>query len=98
MRNATQGTKQLGLEVDAELVDRIKAFAKGRGETLRKVVETALRRHMAYPPPVQPPPVPPPHPFPDSPPIAGAEVEPERTPTPAGKRSRGAGRGPGKVK
>ena len=72
-RNATHGTRQLGLEVDADLVGQVKEFAKARGETLRKVVETALRRHMTYPPPVEaplppppPPPVPPPHPFPDA--------------------------------
>ena len=73
MRYTTPGTKQVGIELDIALTDQAKAFAKSRGETFRKVVEDALRRHMAYPPPVEPPPppappppVPPPHPFPDA--------------------------------
>lgn len=46
-----KGTVQLGVGVDAALLERVKDFAEGRSETMRHVVETALRRHMAYPPP-----------------------------------------------
>lgn len=60
-KKPTQGTKQLGAEIDAELVDRVRAFARGRKETMREVLEMALRRHLANPPlPLpDPPPLPP---------------------------------------
>lgn len=54
----TKGTKQFGAEITAELVDEVKAFATKRGETVRRVIEAALRRHMDNPPPVVPPPPP----------------------------------------
>lgn len=67
-RRATPGTKQLNLEVTEGLLAEAKAFAQGRGETMRQVVETALRRHMAYPPAPPPPPapLPTPEPLPDA--------------------------------
>lgn len=63
----TKGTKQLAAELPADLVDRFKAFAKGRGELVRDHLVIALERHMDNPPtplvpPVQPPL--PPHPPP----------------------------------
>jgi hypothetical protein len=89
------------VELTPEVIEQAKQFAKDRGEKFRDVVETALRRHMAFPspvpapvppsPPPPPPPVPPPHPFPDVPPIGEAEVEPERAASPTGKKGRGAG-------
>ena len=54
----TKGTKQLGAEITDALVDEVRAFASKRGETLRQVIEAALRRHMDNPPPVVPPPPP----------------------------------------
>jgi hypothetical protein len=67
------GLKGVYVELPPALVDDVKAFGSGRGQKFRDVVEAALRRHLAYPPPVEaplppppPPPVPPPHPFPDA--------------------------------
>lgn len=62
-RKSTKGTRQLGVEVAETLIEEVRAFAVARGEKLRQVVEEALRRHMAYPPPPVPP-VPPPVPAP----------------------------------
>lgn len=58
-RKSTKGTTQLGAEVETGLAQQFREFARSRGETLRQALESALRRHMAYPPP---PPVPPPPP------------------------------------
>lgn len=57
----TKGTKQLGVEVNAALLDEFKAFCETRGETVRKHLEFAIRRHLDNPPPppVAPPPLPP---------------------------------------
>ena len=64
-RKNTKGTIQLGMELDGELVKVVRSFAKSRDETLREVVEMALRRHLANPPAkVEPPPLPPLPPFP----------------------------------
>lgn len=55
-----KGTEQLGVGIDKELAAAFRAFVKRRGETIREVVEMALRRHMANPPPVPVvPPLPP---------------------------------------
>lgn len=86
-RKSTKGTKQVGLELAEELVDQLREFARDRGETVRQVVEAALRRHFAYPPPPPPPPTPPPAPAPF--PVAGPAAQP--TETRPGKR---AGRKP----
>lgn len=65
-RRATPGTGQLNLEIELALLERLRAFGRGRGEKLRWVVEMALRRHMDNPPPppelVPLPPLPPPSP------------------------------------
>lgn len=54
-----KGTSQLGVGIATELFDEVKVFAEGRGQTLRHVVERALRRHMDNPPPIVPdPPLP----------------------------------------
>jgi hypothetical protein len=58
----TKGAKQVGAEIDEVLLQNAKDFAKGRGETFREVLEAALRRHMANPPPVKTPPPPPVYP------------------------------------
>lgn len=70
-RKSTKGTTQLGAEVSAELAAHMREFARSRGETLREVIEMALRRHMANPPPrIDPPPLPPIVPLPPFPPPA----------------------------
>lgn len=58
----TKGAKQVGAEIDAELLAFAKEFAKARGETFREVLEAALQRHMANPPPIKTPPPPPVYP------------------------------------
>jgi len=64
-----KGTRQVNAEIDAELLDRLKAFAEERGQTLRYVIERAITRHLENPPPMIPDP-----PLPDS--------EPDRAPAP----------------
>lgn len=68
----TKGTKQLGAELSAELVDRFRSFAKGRGESIREHLEMALERHMANPPPPLKPAAPP---LPPVPPAGGGAHE-----------------------
>ena len=51
-RKNTAGTKQLGAELDATLVDEFKAFVTARGDTVRKHLEMAIRRHLENPPSV----------------------------------------------
>jgi hypothetical protein len=59
-RQSTEGTKQLGVEVDEGLMAELREFARKRRSTVRAVVEMALRRHLANPPPVpEVPPLPP---------------------------------------
>lgn len=58
-RNATEGTKQVGQAVDADLWDRFVAFCRDRKQTIRRNLEEAIYRHMANPPPLEPPPLPP---------------------------------------
>ena len=76
----TKGTKQLGLQVTASLLDEFKAFCEQRGETVRKHLELAMRRHLDNPPP---PPVPEPAPPPLPP------VTPPGTQPPAKKPGKG---------
>lgn len=71
-RNRPKGTTQLNLDLDTDLVGTVREFADSRGETLRAVVEKAIRRHLAYPPPT--PAEMPPEPFPDA--IPAAAVRP----------------------
>lgn len=53
-------TTPLNTGVDPELAEAVRVFALKRGEKLRAVVEMALRRHMANPPPqMDIPPLPP---------------------------------------
>jgi len=54
-----KGTEQLGVGINSEIIKELKAFAESRGETIRAIVEMALRRHMANPPPLPEPPPPP---------------------------------------
>jgi hypothetical protein len=66
----TKGTKQLFVEVTDALLDAFKQFCESRGETVRKNLEMAMRRHMDNPPPLT---VPPPPPIaPPLPPMPGA--------------------------
>lgn len=63
-RRATPGTHQINVELAEALHAELKAFTAARGESARQVVEHALRRHFAHPPPLQPPA----EPFPPEPP------------------------------
>ena len=63
------GTGQINAELPTELLNQVKTFAKGRGESLREVLMAALIRHMANPPPLVPPPPPVPPPLPVYPPL-----------------------------
>jgi hypothetical protein len=65
-----KGTEQIGVGIDSALVIQLRAFAGSRGETIRAVVEMALRRHMANPPP---PTVPLPPPITPLPPVTASE-------------------------
>ncbi len=59
----TKNTKQLAVEVSDALFDEFKRFCADRGETVRRHLELALRRHMDNPPPppepAEVPPLPP---------------------------------------
>ncbi|MBA4067944.1 MAG: hypothetical protein C0501_30425 [Isosphaera sp.] len=81
-----KGTAQLGVGVDAGLLDELRAFARRRGETVREVVELAIRRHLLNPPPV--PEVPPLPPLP----APSREVTPAKAAR-AGKAPRPGGKG-----
>ena len=83
-RKSTKGTKQIGAEVTAELVDELKAFCLARGETVRHHLEIAIRRHLDNPPPA--PAIPPLPPVPPDPPSA--------PPKAARKKPRGGRPGP----
>ena len=55
-----KGTESLALGIDARLMADLREFVEKRGEKIRAVVEAALRRHMANPPPIpELPPLPP---------------------------------------
>lgn len=79
-RRDTPGTSQLGIEVDADLLARWKAYVKGRKETLREAAERAFARDMANPPA--------PVPLPLLPPITSPVVNVEET-KPAPKKGKG---------
>jgi hypothetical protein len=51
-RRVVAGKVQFNLELDGEIVERLRAFAFERREKLRVVVEQALQRHMDDPPPI----------------------------------------------
>ena len=55
-RRVTPGTKQLNLEIESAILDRLREFVRDRDEKIRHVVEMAIRRHMDYPPPLPKPP------------------------------------------
>lgn len=53
-------TVQFNLQIDPKVADAARDFAEARGEKLRDMVELALKRHMANPPPtLDIPPLPP---------------------------------------
>jgi hypothetical protein len=71
-KKPTKGKAQVGVELPAELVAAARAYALKRGERFSAVMERALRREMAYPPPPVSP-----APFPDAdPPRKGRAGEP----------------------
>jgi hypothetical protein len=80
-RRTTAGTKQLNVEVEEALLEKVKAFVKARGETLRNFTELAFQRHMDNPPP-------PPSPIPPLPPLTVPETEKPAAKKPAGKRKK----------
>jgi hypothetical protein len=47
------------IELAVSVVEEAEAFAKSRGESFKAVVEMAIRRHLANPPPLPEPPPPP---------------------------------------
>jgi len=55
-RRVTPGTGQLNLEIESSLLERLRGFVRERDETMRRVVEMAIRRHLDYPPPPPKPP------------------------------------------
>jgi hypothetical protein len=64
-RRTTPGTVLVSVELDEKLVAEMRAVVADRGETTRRVIERALRRHLDNLPPVvipDPPlpPIPPP--------------------------------------
>jgi hypothetical protein len=71
------------LEFPPDLATEVQAFADGRGETFRKVVLDACRRHLRYPP--------------ASPPDPAAEPLPDAAPS-AGPKPKGAAKPKGKPK
>ncbi|MCE9564438.1 MAG: hypothetical protein K8U57_20565 [Planctomycetes bacterium] len=86
-RRSTPGTGQLSIEMGAELLAKLKEYAKGRGESLRQVVERSVWRDMSNPPD-PPPPLPPLPPFPPVTSPASEEPEPKKT-VPKGKPKKG---------
>jgi len=59
-KKVNRTTTPITMQLTADLVEELKAFASSRGETIRQTVELALRRHFASPPPLmQIPPLPP---------------------------------------
>lgn len=71
-----KGAAQINVELPPEMLDEVKAFAEGRGQTLKFVVWRALRRHMDSPPPLPP-----------EPPLPACEPDPASKP-PATKKPR----------
>jgi hypothetical protein len=76
------GVSQVNVELPTALLDEVKAFAEGRGQHLREVVQRALRRHMDSPPPLPPP----------DPPLPPCEPDvPARKPAAKPRRRKGGG-------
>lgn len=50
--NPTKGKKMLAVELPEQLVEEFRGYAGERGERVNVAVERALRREMAYPPPL----------------------------------------------
>lgn len=81
-----KGAKQFNYEIDADLVDRFRAFCKGRGESVREHLEMALQRHLDNPPPPFKPQAPPLPPV-----VSPTQATAEKPEKPAGKKG-GAGK------
>ena len=50
-KKATRSVTPLGTLLDSEVVAALRQYADSRGETIRSVLEMAIRRHLASPPP-----------------------------------------------
>lgn len=84
----TKGTKQLNVEVAADVVEQFRAFAAARGESVSENVEVAMIRHMRNPPPLpQDAPLPPLPPAPPEPPAAKAPGTKKRARKPKGEQA-----------
>lgn len=87
----SKGVTAKYLELPSELAAEAEAFAKSRGESFKAVVEMALRRHLANPPPppvpLPPPPVPPIVPLPPMGP--GSESAPSTLGKGRGRKPKG---------
>lgn len=79
-RRTTKGTVQIAAEVSEDLAARFRAFAAGRGESIRQALEMAMTRHLEYPPPPPEKPVVPP--LPDAAPVKRGRGRPRRNPAP----------------
>jgi hypothetical protein len=75
MAKPKTGATQINFELPPELLDRLKAFAEERGQSLKYVMQRALIRHMDSPPPIAP-----------DPPLPACEPDPPK-PAPRGKKS-----------
>lgn len=68
MAKPKTGVTQINFELPPEMLDEVKAFAEARGQSLKFVMQRALRRHLDNPPPLLPdPPMPPGDPEPGKP-------------------------------
>lgn len=73
MAKPKAGVAQINVELPPELLDRVKAFAEQRGQTLKYVLNRAILRHLDNPPPLLPdPPLPDAEPEPAAPPKKAA--------------------------
>lgn len=53
-------TAPLGVQIDPDVIQALREFAEERDESIRSIVELAIRRHLANPPPrIEVPPLPP---------------------------------------
>ena len=66
----TKGKVMFSAELPAELVEQFREYVRSRGERVSAAAERALRREMAYPPPIPEPQI---EPLPDAPPAPTAE-------------------------
>jgi hypothetical protein len=75
MAKPKTGVAQVNFELPPEMLDEVKAFAEARGQTMKFVMQRALRRHLDNPPPIVADP-----PLPDAEPEAGKPKAPAKRP------------------